>query len=216
MCLLLLMVGVVLVAALLLTGSAGASGHSATRSFASPSVAPGGQIEVTITAQNYGAFALAVETLPGGFTYIGSSLPDAAVDARLDAVTFTLLGEEQFTYTVQAPAVEAEFTFSGVVRDQHKVEHEVGGDTGLRVGPPLTPAPTPDPQASPTAGPTPTATPVPTPTPTATPPPDCDAASDSDSHATRANSNTCAGAHGNAWRLSPPPRLRPDLRPLRR
>ena len=99
-----------------------------------------------------------------------------AVDARLDAITFTLLGEEQFTYTVQAPAVEAEFTFSGVVRDQHKVEQEVGGDIGLRVGSPLTPVPTPDPQASPTATPTPTpptATPVPEPTatprPTATP-----------------------------------------------
>lgn len=171
LCLLLFMVGVVLVAALLLTGSVGASGHSAMRSFASPSVAPGSQIEVTITAQNYGAFAQVMETLPGGFTFVGSSLPDAAVDARLDAITFTLLGEEQFTYTVQAPAVEAEFTFSGVVRDQHKVEQEVGGDISLRVGPPLTPVPTPDPQAPPTAEPTPTATPVPTPTPTATPVP---------------------------------------------
>ncbi len=171
MCLLLLMVGAVLIAALLLTGSVGASGHSATRSFASPSVAPGGQIEVTITARNYGAFAQVVETLPGGFTFAGSSLPDAAVEAKLDAITFTLLGEEQFTYTVQAPAVEAEFTFSGVVRDQHKVEHEVGGDTSLRVGPPSTPVPTPDPQASPTAEPTPTATPMPTPVPTATPAP---------------------------------------------
>ncbi|MXW30838.1 MAG: DUF11 domain-containing protein [Chloroflexi bacterium] len=169
--LLLLMVVVVAVAVLSQSNDAEASGHDATRSFASPSIAPGGQIEVTITARNYGAFAQVVETLPGGFTFVGSSLPDAAVDARLDAITFTLLGEEQFTYTVQAPAVEAEFTFSGVVRDQHKVEHEVGGDTSLRVGPSLAPVSTPDPQASPTAEPTPTATPVPTPTPTATPAP---------------------------------------------
>ncbi len=172
-CLLLLMVGVVLVVLLSQLGSADASGHSATRSFASPSVAPSGRIEVTITARDYGAFAQVVETIPGGFTYVGSSLPTAAVNARLDAVTFTLVGEEQFTYTVEAPAVEATFSFSGLVRDQHKVEHEVGGDASLRVGPPPTPVPTPDPQASPTATPTPTPAPVatPAPAPTTTPRP---------------------------------------------
>ena len=79
-------------------GRVESSGHSATRAFASPWVAPGGQIEVTITAQNYGAFAQVVETLPEAFRYVGSSLPDAAVDVGPDSVTFTLLGREQFTY----------------------------------------------------------------------------------------------------------------------
>ena len=92
MCLLLLMVGAILVLLLSQPDGADASGHSATRSFASPSVDPGGRIEVTITASNYGAFAQVVETIPGAFTFVGSSLPDTAVDARLDAVTFTLLG----------------------------------------------------------------------------------------------------------------------------
>ena len=169
--LLLLLVGAaVLIAALQQPDGAEASGHTATRAFASPSVAPGGQIEVTITAQNYGAFARVMETLPLGFRYVGSSLPDSAVSVRLATITFTLLGEEQFTYTVQAPAIEASYSFSGLVRDQHGDERQIGGDTDLRVGPPPTPTPTP----APTAPAAPTATPVPaTPaTPTATPVPE--------------------------------------------
>ena len=134
---------------------------------------------MTITAQNYGAFAQVVETLPGGFRYVGSSLPDSAVGVRPDSVTFTLLGEEQFTYTVQAPPVEASYSFSGFVRDQHGDEQQIGGDTSLRGGLPPTPAPTPAPTASaaamataePTASPGPAPAPTDTPVPTATPPP---------------------------------------------
>ena len=150
-----------------------ASGHAATRAFASPWVAPGGQIKVTITAQNYGAFAQVVETPPGGFRYVGSSLPDSAVSVTLATVTFTLLGEEQFTYTVQALPIEASYSFSGFVRDQHRDERQIGGDTSLRVGPPPTPAPTPGPMAAATATatPVPAATPAPAPAPTATPVP---------------------------------------------
>ena len=171
--LLLLVAGAVLLAALQQPDGAEASGHSATRSFASPWVAPGGQIEVTITAQNDGAFAQVEETLPGGFRYMGSSLPDSAVSVSLSTATFTLLGEEQFTYTVQAPAIEASYTFSGLVRDQHGDERQIGGDTGLRVGPPPTLTPPPGPQAPATATATavPAATPTPAPVPTATPAP---------------------------------------------
>ena len=150
-----------------------ASGHTATRAFASPWVAPGGQMQVTITARDHGAFAQVVETLPGGFRYVGSSLPDSAVSVRPATVTFTLLGEEQFTYTVQAPPVASTYTFSGLVRDQHRDELQVGGDTSLRVGPPPTPAPTPGPMAAATATatPVPAVTPAPAPAPTATPVP---------------------------------------------
>ena len=150
-----------------------ASGHTATRAFASPWVAPGGQMQVTITARDHGAFAQVVETLPGGFRYVGSSLPDSAVSVRLDSVTFTLLGEERFTYTVEAPAVEASYSFSGLVRDQHNDERQIGGDTSLRVGPAPTPASTPAPttSAAATATAVPAATPIPAPAPTATPVP---------------------------------------------
>ena len=117
-----------------------ASGHSASRTFASPWVAPGGQLQVTITAQNYGAFGQVVETLPAGFRFVRSSLPASAVNAETDTVKFTLLGDESFTYTVEAPAAEGTYSFSGLLLDQAKVENQVGGDTSLRVGPAPTPA----------------------------------------------------------------------------
>ncbi len=147
----------------------GEASHSATRAFASPRVAPGGQVQVTITAEDYGAFALVVETLPDGFTLVDSSLPDAAVSAMPDSVTFTLLGEERFTYTVEAPAVDGTFSFAGVVRDQHNTEAGIGGDSRLRVVSPATPIPTPAPTATTPPTPDRTATPTPAPTPTARP-----------------------------------------------
>ena len=148
-------------------GMVGASGHSATRTFASPWVLPEGEVQVTIAIQDYGAFGQAVETLPEGFSFVGSSLPEVAVEVGLGTLTFTLLGEKEFTYTVQAPAVEATYSFSGIVRDQNKTEEQVGGDSSLRVGP--APTPTPSPTPTPTPEPTPTSTPQPTPTPTPEP-----------------------------------------------
>ena len=171
---LLIMVGAALWGAgLTQPGGVEAGEHSAARAFSSPWVAPGGQLQVTITAQDYGAFAQVVETLPEGFRFVGSSLPSAAVNAEAETVRFTLLGDEQFTYTAMAPDAEGVYSFSGVLLDQNKAEEQVGGQTSLRVGPAPTPTPTATPTATPvpTPTPTPTATPVPTPTPTATPSP---------------------------------------------
>ena len=153
----------------------GATGHSATRSFASQWVLPEGEVHVTIVTQDYGAFAQVVETLPEGFSFTGSSLPDVAVEVEISTLIFTLLGEEEFTYTVQASDVEGTYTFSGILRDQNKSEEQIGGDSSLRVGPEPTPTPTPTPTSPPTATatpePTPTTTPDPTPTATPTPAP---------------------------------------------
>ena len=148
-------------------GDVEASGHSATRTFASPWTVSGDHVEVTIAAQDFGAFAQVIETLPEGFRFVGSTLPAYAVDTDGNTITFTLLGEEQFTYTVEAPRVEGTYSFSGLVLDQHKVEQHIGGDTSLRVGS----APIPTPTSTPTPQPPATATPGPTftPTPRATP-----------------------------------------------
>lgn len=163
---LMLMAGAVLGTGLHGTAEVEASGHSATRSFASPTVAPESRVEVTIVAQDFGAFAQVAETLPDGFTYIGSSLPEPAVESAASTVTFTLLGVEEFTYTVEAPAAEAIYTFRGIVRDQAKDEETVGGDTELQVQVLPTPAPT----GIPTPTPVPSETPEPPePTPTAEP-----------------------------------------------
>ena len=51
-------------------------GPNASRSFSPASVAAGGQVTVTITADRHGAFADVAETLPAGFAYGSSSLPD--------------------------------------------------------------------------------------------------------------------------------------------
>ena len=158
-------------------GLVGASAHSATRTIASPWVLPEGEVQVTIAVQDYGAFAQVVETLPQGFSFVGSSLPDVAVEVALGTLTFTLLGEKEFTYTVQAPAVEATYSFSGIVRDQNKTEEQIGGDSSMQVGPEPTPTPTPiatptpEPTSTPTPEPTPASTPEPSPTPTPMPEP---------------------------------------------
>ena len=146
-----------------------AGGHSATRAFAAPWVAPGGEMEVAITARGYGALGRVIETLPEGFTYARSTLPDSAVKVEGDTLKFTLLGEERFSYTARAPAVEGQYSFSAALLDANVVREEVGGDTLLRVGSEPTATPTPGPPA--TATPAPTATHTPEPTATHTPEP---------------------------------------------
>ena len=86
----------------------------ARRSFATTSVAPGGSLSVTITARGHGSFASVAETLPAGFTYSSSSLPADQVVTSGQDVTFSLLAETSFTYTVRASGAAGSRTFSGV------------------------------------------------------------------------------------------------------
>ena len=94
--------GLALVVGLWPSGQADASGHSATRFLSPSSVAPGGEITVTIDATNLGDFGQVVETLPPGFSYVtGSSTIRARVDGQ--DVRFTILGANQtFSYKVTA------------------------------------------------------------------------------------------------------------------
>ena len=94
-----------------------ATSHMAVRSFSAPWTLPGGTLEVTITAAGYGGFGQVVETLPAGFRYEGSDLSEAAVKAEGQTVTFTLLADERFAYTVAAPSAEGSYSFSGVLLD---------------------------------------------------------------------------------------------------
>ena len=96
---------------------------SATRSFSPESVAPGGQVTVTIMATGYDVPGAVTETLPTGFSYVSSSLDDDSAGGvrELDdgTVRFTLLGEDKsFTYTVTASdtAGPGPHTFSGMLR----------------------------------------------------------------------------------------------------
>ena len=93
-----------------------ATSHRAIRSFSASSVLPGGRVEVTITPTGYGSFGQVVETLPSGFSYARSSLTASQVAVEGRAVTFTLLGESNFRYTVTAPSMEGSYAFPGSSR----------------------------------------------------------------------------------------------------
>ena len=154
-----------------------ASSHSAARSFSQPWAPPGGRLVVTITAMNYGGFGQVEETLPEGFSYAGPSLSEGSVTVAGQTVSFVLLGDGSFTYTVDAPDEEGVYTFSGVLKDANRDEMVVGGASQVLVGPePTAPptsesTPTPEPALDPTATATPELTIAPTgaPEPTETP-----------------------------------------------
>ena len=159
-----------------------AQSQSASRAFQRTWAAPGGELRVTITARNYGAFGQVVETLPEGFTFVSASLPDTQIEQEAQVVRFNLFGDSRFNYVVAVPTGEGRYTFNGVIRNADRQERTISGHTQLRVGLPPTPAPTatatstpsPTPTPEPTATPTsePTATPVPTETPTPSPTPE--------------------------------------------
>ena len=133
---------------------------------------------VTITATNYGGFGQVEETLPEGFSYTGSSLSEGSVTVDGQTVSFVLLGDGSFTYTVDVPDEEGAYTFSGVLKDANREESVIGGASQVLVGPEPTATPTSEPVATPTPTLEPTATAVSEPTiaptgapePTETPP----------------------------------------------
>ena len=105
----------------------------AIRSFSPPSAALGGEVVVTVTASGYGPFGGIMETLPAGFSYVSSSLPDDSVTVNGQEVTFSLLGETDFTYTVAAPSAEGSYSFSGVLTNSDRAEVPVGGAITIAV-----------------------------------------------------------------------------------
>ena len=112
-----------------------ATGHSATRSFSETSVAAGAQLEVTITVADYGRFGRVDETLPDGFSYVGSILDggDGAVTVDGQVVKFRLFEGDEFTYTVTAASTAGEYPFSGVLRDDNADVRDVVGDSSVTV-----------------------------------------------------------------------------------
>ena len=141
-----------------ITVEAAPPGVSASRSFSPASVAPGGEVVVTINAASYGVGGAVTETLPEGFTYVSSSLPDSQVSVTGQQVRFTLQGDTSFTYTVTAPSVEGSYAFSGTLRDDEGNVHDVGGDARVTVRAPSPPRPPRPPANSPPTFSTDTAT----------------------------------------------------------
>ena len=116
------------------TGTTSALAASlATRSFSQASVDPGGDLEVTITVAGEGVFAQIVETLPSGFSYVSSSLADSVVAVNGQQVSFTLFGDNTFTYMVTVPNTEGAHLFSGILIDADKSEQPIGGASWITI-----------------------------------------------------------------------------------
>ena len=169
---------------------------SATRTFSSSTVAPGGELRVTIQITGLSRLGRVEETLPAGFAYLGSDLPAAAVEVNRQTrtVSFLPFGDDSFIYRVSAPTTPRTYSF-GTFGGLCTVSEVIGGrirslllcappDSDFEVTvdatiptptatpvPTATTVPTPDttPVATPTTVPTPDGTPVATPTTVPTP-----------------------------------------------
>ena len=121
-----------------------------TRSINPSTVAPSGEVTVTIRASNYGPAGSIVENFPSGFAWVSSTHPDDQVQRSGEQVTFTLFGETSFSYTLTASSTEGSHTFSGTLTDGHDPAgvHQVGASrvtvqSAAPPPPPLPPPPTP-------------------------------------------------------------------------
>ena len=121
---------------LLLPDAVSASGHSATRSFATNTIVTGAELEIEISVSGLGGFGQVRETLPEGFSFAGS---DELADVDGQTVQFTVLANDAtFSYTVTAPAAAGTYEFSGSVLDSDKEGEDTGGDSSIEVtDPPL-------------------------------------------------------------------------------
>ena len=95
-----------------------------SRSLPEGPVAPGDEFDVTIN--NVGladGFGSVVETLPAGFSYVAGSATSTTANAVIDvevsdqAVTFTVVAVDSFTYRVMvgADVADGPHAFSGVL-----------------------------------------------------------------------------------------------------
>jgi hypothetical protein len=121
-------------------GEGGESEATASRSFSPTSqwVREGEQgrqrsLEVTITAADYGFGGQIVETVPSGFEYVSSDADGDPFNLVDRTVTFTLVDETTFKYTVTAPGRNANYRFSGVLIDSDKMSHTIGGSSSITV-----------------------------------------------------------------------------------
>ena len=89
---------------------------------------------VTIATTGYGASGKIEESLPPGFRYVSSSLPEGPVRPDYSNVTFTLSGIETFTYTVAVTASrEGSYSFSGSLINTDGLIQQVGGISRITV-----------------------------------------------------------------------------------
>ncbi len=115
---------------------------SATRSFESATVEPGGMVTVTITAANYAAPGRVTETIPSEFAFVDGSLTSVgtatlsmgASDVAQGMLAFNLIGASSISYQVTAPSAEDTYDFSGTLSSAgDDTEYDVGGEETVTV-----------------------------------------------------------------------------------
>ena len=98
-----------------------ATAESATvmRTLPAGPVSAGESFTVTIKARGYDTFGNVIEKLPEGCCYLESTLDSGqvAVNDSTNTVTFILVDDASFTYTVTAPDEVGTYTFSGELID---------------------------------------------------------------------------------------------------
>ncbi len=117
----------------------GPAGPMAERSFSASAVDPGANVTVTLNSSDYGAAGSIAETLPEGFSYVSSSLSESSVTVSGQTVTFTILGDDTFTYSVAASSSAGDHAFSGMITSFDRLTGSVGGDDSVTVNPPAPP-----------------------------------------------------------------------------
>jgi len=101
-----------------------ASAGSAERTLPS-SVSTSEVFQVTISVADYGAAGQVLEKIPAGFTYVSSTLPEEAVTVNGNKISFLLINDKSFSYTLKAPASTGTYQFVGLLRDINKNEFSV-------------------------------------------------------------------------------------------
>ena len=109
-----------------------------TRSFDPSVVAPGGQVVVRIAVDGFDGPGALTETLPAGFSYVSTSLPDEPrVSAQTVQFVFTGSVSAPFTYTVNASSTVGTYNFVGTLTDRDENDAQrnttVGGATSVTV-----------------------------------------------------------------------------------
>lgn len=92
------------------------------------------EVIVSIAVSDYGLFGKVVETIPYGFTYVISTLDIEQVIDGGNTITFGLMGESTFEYTIIAPTTAGSYAISGIVTDENGDEFTIGGGTSIIVG----------------------------------------------------------------------------------
>lgn len=101
-----------------------ASAASAERILPS-SVNAGEEFQVTVNVADYGEAGQVLEKLPQDFTFLGSTLPEKAVTANGNRISFLLIDEKSFSYTLKATSSPGSYKFSGLLRNINKADFPV-------------------------------------------------------------------------------------------